>query len=142
MKEQYIDLTTSLVKDIGQNTKPSSSDLKDATRYVTQKWGGGGGGGEGATCHLCTYVYMCALSLLTSRQRRPNKVKFAANVTEMNSSERQPSKQQPSSSSSSSSSPLHTSQAQSTKDSSSNATAANGSDSRSHPSEPSHSKKS
>ena len=85
MKEQYIDLTTSLLKDIGQNTKPTSSDLKDATRYVIQKWGGGGGGwrwgveggvevggggGEGAACHSYVPTSTRVLSLLTSRPQQ------------------------------------------------------------------------
>ena len=75
MKEQYIDLTTSLLKDIGLNTKPSSSDPKDVTRYVTQKWGGGGGGGGGggAACHSYVPTSTRVLSLLTSRpqQKQP-----------------------------------------------------------------------
>ena len=65
------------------------------------------------------------------------KVKFAANVTEINSPERHATRQQ---TAPTSSSPLHTSSTQGTKDS--DGTAADGSDSRSHPSEPSHSKKS
>ena len=34
MKEQYIDLTASLLKDIGQNTKIASVDQKDGTRWA------------------------------------------------------------------------------------------------------------
>lgn len=39
MKEQYIDLTASLLKDIGQNTKIASVDQKDGTRWgLEQSW--------------------------------------------------------------------------------------------------------
>ena len=34
MKEQYIDLAASLLKDIGQNTKIASVDQKDGTRWA------------------------------------------------------------------------------------------------------------
>eukprot|EP00731_Ephydatia_muelleri_P000789 Em0001g789a len=233
MKEQYIDLTASLLKDIGQNTKIASVDQKDGTRTQQPVHGkkadappqGGKGklppgtevsgkrkplrsapapersaqvqarDGEAVEQALDEMDYrattpqevlrrqmtsveqrmnasreirkkqpvMATLACApqspseakatdkppnksqhhTSEQqeRRPMKVKFAANVTEISPPERQGSKQQ---AATPTSSPLHTSSAQSSRDStSSDSAATNGSDSRSHQSsEPSHSRKS
>lgn len=227
MKEQYIDLTTSLLKDIGQNTKPAGSDQKDGPRPQQSAHGkkseaptqgskskpppGTEGVGKRKPTRPAPVMERSSQAQLrdgeaveqtldeidyrattpqevlrrqltsveqrmnasreirrkrsvmaasegkstdkppnkpqnhTSEQqeRRPMKVKFAANVTEIGGApERQGNKQQ-AASPSASSSPLHTSLAQGTKDSNSDSAApSSGSDSRSHVSDQSHGKKS